>query len=197
MTQAMPPVREWTPGKSAALWMNLAGLLLTGLALVGFALLYAVTHPNPGGAGFSITFRTGELVGLVLMVLGIVVGTVIHELLHGVGIRTLGGRPRYGAKLVSGVMPVFYTTCPGLKLSKRAFTYVALLPGIVLALLPALWIAFGPGGGWLVVPAGFLLGGAIGDIVMTFVAWRTPKGTLVEDMAEGMRFFLPAERSAH
>ncbi|MEJ5927758.1 DUF3267 domain-containing protein [Corynebacterium sp. H128] len=175
-------IKEWAPDKTTTVWMNVVGLGTTIAGLVGFATLYAAV--NSGTVAFAISAR--ELV--------LILAIVVHELLHGFALRTLGAKPKYGATMVGGAMPAFYCTSPGVLLSKKAFTYVALLPGIVLAVMPALWIIFhGPFAGWLVVPAAMLLGGTVGDWFMTVVALRAPRGALIEDNKEGLRIHLPAE----
>lgn len=183
-------IEEWTPDKSTTVWMNVVGLGTTIAGLVGFATLYAAV--NSGTYSFVISAR--ELVLILLMFLVFALLIVVHELLHGFALRTLGAKPKYGATMVGGMMPAFYCTSPGALLSKKAFTYVALLPGIVLVVVPALWITFhGPFAVLLVVPAAMLLGGAVGDWFMTAAALRAPRGALIEDNKEGLRIHLPAE----
>lgn len=179
-------IEEWAPDTKIATLMNIAGLVVTLGAIFGFAALYSIV--NPGVHSFEISARElGLLAGSVLLV---VILMVVHELLHGFALRTLGEKPRYGVTMVGGVMPAFYCTAPGARLSKTGFTYVALLPGIVLAILPALYILAGlPLAGWLVVPAGVLFGGAIGDWFMTYKALRAPQGSRIEDVKDGLRIW--------
>ncbi|MEJ5998180.1 DUF3267 domain-containing protein [Corynebacterium sp. H130] len=179
-------IEEWIPDVKTAGLMNVVGLVATIASIVGFASLYSAV--NPGTHSFEISTRElGLLLGMLLFVF---VFMVVHELIHGFALRTLGHKPKYGATMVGGVMPAFYCTSPGARLGKGAFVYVALLPGIVLAILPAVYIiAQLPLSGWLVVPAGVLLGGAVGDWFMTVKALRAPKGALVEDIRDGIRIW--------
>lgn len=186
----MSEIVEWSPDRKSAIILNVAGLILTVAAGYAFAALWAFTHLTPGEA---ITFTLGahDLLGFVATVVAIVLLMVIHELLHGLALRALGHRPAYGFVMMGKVMPALFTTAPGAQMSRAAFTFVALLPMVVLALVPALWIVAGPGGGWLVVPAAVLLGGCVGDLALTWQAWRSPRGTAVEDMKDGLRLHLP------
>lgn len=183
-----PRVIDWTPSKLLSTLIGVASLVLTVVAIAAYAALHAMRFP--GSHSFSIDAR--HLWQLITLAVGIMALTMVHELLHGLALRTLGHTARYGATLVGGVVPALYCTSPGARMSRTAFSYVALLPGIVLAVVPAVWILAGwPGGGWWVVPAGMLLGGAIGDCAMTARAWRSPRGTRVEDMRDGLRLYLP------
>lgn len=179
-------MQEWTPDKKTSARMAIIGNALTILALIGFGTLYALR--NPDGASFVISV-SGLWKVLVVIVL-VMVGVVVHELLHGLALRTLGHKPKYGATMVGGVTPAFYCTSVGAKLSKTAFTYVALLPGILLLILPIVWILAGwPFAGWIIIPAGMLFGGAIGDVFMTLRALRAPRGAFIEDNKEGLRIW--------
>lgn len=186
----MSEIVEWSPDRKSAIILNVAGLLLTVAGGHAFAALWALVHLAPGEA---MTFAVGEhnLLGFLATVVAIVLLMGIHEFLHGLALRTLGHRPTYGFVMLGKVMPALFTTAPGVRLSRAAFTFVALLPMVVLALVPALWIVAGPGGGWLVVPAAVLLGGCVGDLALTWQAWRSPRGTAVEDMKDGLRLHLP------
>lgn len=180
---------EWIPDKRTAVVMNIVGLVLTAVSLAGFMSLYAMNRPE--GAEGTLEF-VDMIVGLVVVVVLTLALTIVHELLHGFALKTLGFRAKYGTLMVGKVVPAFYCTAPGAIISKAAFVYVALLPGIVLAIIPAVWIAANwPGAGWLVLPSAFLFGGAVGDFFMTTLALRTPKGTKVEDLRDGVRFHYP------
>lgn len=182
-------VVDWTPGRGTGLALTTASVVLTVLATAGYVMLWASTE---GVADGTVTVGFDNLVPLVGLVLAIAVSAVVHEGLHGLALLTLGHRPRFGATLVGGVLPALYCTSTAV-LSRRAFTYVALLPGVVLALAPALWIvARLPYAGWTVLPAAAMFGGAVGDVAMTARAWRTPAGTRVEDRKDGLRLHLPS-----
>lgn len=179
-------IEEWIPDTKTAMLMNVGGIISTFGAILGFATLYSVAHPGPHTIEFSAR-ELGLILSSVFLILFLM---VVHELLHGFALRTLGHKPKYGATMVGGVMPAFYCTAPGARLRKAGFTYVALLPGVVLAIVPAAYILAGlPLAGWLVVPAGVLLGGAIGDWFMTYKALRAPKFAQIEDMKDGLRIW--------
>ncbi|WJZ01538.1 hypothetical protein CFREI_01150 [Corynebacterium freiburgense] len=179
-------VCEWVPDRRMAFWMNLVGLVLTIAAFFGLMFLYSMNRAQ----GVSLVFDPVQLVlsVVILFVLSLAL-VIVHELLHGFAIRTLGHKPKYGALMLGKVLPAFYCTAPGAIFSKAGFIYIALLPAIVLTILPALWIVVDfPGSGWLVLPASFVFGGAIGDFFLVGRTLRTPAGTRVEDLRDGVRF---------
>lgn len=185
-------VIEWVPDRRTAWWMNIVGLILTIGGTVGYAALFLWTQ-----SGYmAVELGVAELFGMLAMSVGIFALAWIHELLHGFALRTLGFKPKYGALMIGGIIPAFYCTSLGAVMSRGAFVYVALLPGIVLGVVPIVWIlAQWPGSGWLVIPAGLLLGGAVGDIFLTIRVLTAPRGTRVEDIRDGVRLHLPVGSS--
>ena len=126
------------------------------------------------------------LVGTVVLVLAIV---VVHELLHGLVIVLVGGRPTFGAgRSESGAVAFFYTTAPGHLFTRAQYVVVALAPLVVLGALLLWWVWAGPWGGWLVIPAAIHLAGCVGDVGLTMLVLRQPGGTLVEDRKIGVTF---------
>jgi hypothetical protein len=70
---------------------------------------------------------------------------------------------------------------------------VALAPALLISVAGGLLVALAPFGGWLVVPLGLHLGGAVGDLWVTALVARQPRGTLVEDRKSGVAFFSPVK----
>lgn len=174
----------WTMTASRAVWLNMLGIGLFVVSLVGYVALWL---GGDGGAEFTI-----GLAGFAAF-LGITVALlVIHEGIHGLVVRALGYRPQFGAAMAAGVLPVLYCTAPGVRFSRGQFLAVALAPAGVLAPLCAVGVVFLPHGGWLVLPAAIHLSGCVGDFVMAWVVSRLPHRTLVEDLKDGMAFHYPA-----
>lgn len=188
MTEVEPGAREgreWTPGPRAQLVMMVGGLVLLAVGMFTHLLLWS------GGRGW-VDVSVGlvdVLVGLVaLLVFGALV-IVAHELVHGAVILALGGRPTFGyGRTEDGGMAFFYTTAPGQVFTRTQFVVVALAPLVVLGALLAWWVWGGPYGGWLVLPAALHLSGCVGDLGLTWVVLRQPRGTLVEDRKAGVAF---------
>ena len=88
-------------------------------------------------------------------------------------------------------MPYFYCTAPGQRFSVARYVVVALAPTIVInsALIAALC---SPVAGWFVLPFAVNIAGCIGDWFLTFRALRAPRGSLVEDMKDGLIIHKPA-----
>lgn len=181
------PVRDITPSRATALALNLLGVTMTIAAGIGLAILYALTHVPRDQDTVVFTVGVEDLWGVLGMVVAILLGIVVHELLHGLALKTLGFRPTYGFILMGNALPAMFTTSKGAIMSKRAFAWVALLPGVLLAIVGAWWVAFGPFAGWAVVPAAILFGGACGDLWLTWQALRAPRGSRIEDIKDGIR----------
>lgn len=131
------------------------------------------------------------LLYMALLLVGLVVYIVLHELVHGVFMRAFSGvKPTYGFTLLyayAGSTAYF---------SKRHYIIIALSPvviwGLVLLLLnlllPVSWF-------W---PVYFIqvmnLSGAAGDLYVTWkMLFRLPADVLTQDTGVSMTFFAPEE----
>lgn len=131
------------------------------------------------------------LLYMALLLVGLVVYIVLHELVHGVFMRAFSGvKPTYGFTLLyayAGSTAYF---------SKRHYIIIALSPvviwGLVLLLLnlllPVSWF-------W---PVYFIqvmnLSGAAGDLYVTWkMLLRLPADVLTQDTGVSMTFFAPEE----
>jgi len=181
--------REWEPGGSTITWLNLGGLALLAIGLVGYVAVW-----TGGSDDGDVTLSGGQvLAGIAVTVLLSLALMAAHEGIHGLTVRRFGGTPRYGATMVGKVLPAFYCTSPGTRFSRIQFLLVALAPAAILTPACAVAIALFPFGGWLVLPAAMTFAGAIGDIAMAIIVARQPPGTLVEDLKSGMRFHPPPD----
>lgn len=110
----------------------------------------------------------------------IVVGTVLHEALHGVGWSFFGRKPlrviRYGFNLRT-ITP--YAHCP-VPLPASAYRAGTLLPGVALGLLPAI-AAVATGHGLTVIFSAFFLGAASGDFLCLWLMRAVPPDAQVTD----------------
>lgn len=179
---AAAPV-DWAPNWKLAVALQVIGTVVALVGVVGYGLLWAVTHPASQG---SIVVTS--LWPVVLVLVGTLAAMVVHEGVHGLAMLPMGARPTFGAALVAKLMPVFYCTATGHRFTRRQFTLVAMAPLVVVSVLLGVLVVCAPmGGAWAVV-GGFHLGGCVGDLAMTVRARREPPGTLVEDRRDGMRF---------
>jgi hypothetical protein len=173
----LQPIATLTLDRRLAATWTVTGIALFAVALVGFAGLYATVVGEDGLAGDGLTLLLALLLGGLLVV-------VPHEACHGLAIRALGGRPRYGVGLAHGFLPYAYATSDA-TFSRRGFVAVALAPLLVLSLLggAAMVLFEWP---WLAVPLALNAGGAVGDLWMTLVVLGTPAGVRVRDETTGL-----------
>ncbi len=166
----------WKPSRSTGVWMN---VLSTLVAVVAGYLTFVIAFSGESGA---ITF---DLVGLAITLGIIAVILVVHEGIHGLAFLAYGGRPTFGAGIAGKALPYFYCTSVGQRFSVARYLVVALAPTILVngALVAALCSSAAT---WFVVPFAVHMAGCIGDWFLVFRALRAPRGSLVEDMKDGL-----------
>lgn len=132
----------------------------------------------------GLTKTTILLVGLLLVV-------VLHELAHGVAMQVFGARPKYGV-IWKGLM--FYATAPGFAFPRNQYIVVSLTPLVSLSILACIGILIqaGTSNVWLWAVWGTINGSAtIGDLWITAIALRYPAYAFIVDEKDGIRVFLP------
>ncbi|MFO8100278.1 MAG: DUF3267 domain-containing protein [Salinibacter sp.] len=135
-----------------------------------------------------------ELGGVLLFLAAFVVGTLLHEGLHGLG--HLWGRAswadlRFGMHWTA-LTPFARCTVPS---RARAYRLAVALPGFVLGVLPlgiGLW-----SGHWLTTFYGFLmLVAAAGDLLVLWILRGVPSGAWVQDHPEAVGCLVVATAEA-
>ncbi|MFP4321424.1 MAG: DUF3267 domain-containing protein [Anaerolineales bacterium] len=158
------------------LWLGLWGGYLVGYHALGAPLVVpGLPDALPHWLGWA----------LVLMVLP------LHEWLHGLAMRYFGHQPRYGVKLLLGVL---YATSDGAYFWRDQFIRVALAPLALISLVGAglaLVLPFGLAY-WVIIAVILNATGALGDLWMVRVARRFEPQALILDEADGMRVFSPS-----
>jgi hypothetical protein len=176
---------DWHPSREVVLAWSIMGVALSLAGIILFAATYAFAR-GEGGGTIEIS-----LMALVVPTLVVFVLLGAHEWIHGLTMACLGARPQYGAGLYKHVMPYFYCTSPGHGFTRAQFAAVSAAPLVLVSSAGALSVAFVPLGGWLVVPLGVHLGGCIGDIWFLGIIARLPQGTVLENLATGVRIMRP------
>lgn len=181
-------IEEWTlTERTTRLW-TAASVVLSLVGVVAFAGLYAVTH---GGAG-GFSMRGWQFLVAVLVTTALTLPLyVVHEWIHGLTMRRFGIRARYGWGQVAGLPGYLYCTAPGARFTRIRYLAIALAPFLLVSALGILAIAMLPWGGWLVLPLAFHFGGCVGDFWAVALILRRPRGTQIEDLESGLRFYLP------
>ena len=178
-----------TEKNSRLVILNLLSLPLFAVCLGLFFWLARAVGRIPEDMGIdSLASFLPLLGGLVLM-------PVLHELVHGISMRSFGARPRYGFLWKA---MAFYATAPGFAFQRRRYLVVALSPLVVLSLLAVLLMALLPGTPWIGLIA-FIAAlnatGAIGDLWITGLVLRYPKDAYIVDERDGVRIFLPGDEA--
>lgn len=166
--------------KKLALWLNVAGGVITALVLIAgilFVPLNVFGQVKP--AGFMIR-------GLVLVV-GYVAYAVLHELTHAAVMKGLGG-----VNVIFGFTGM-YAYAGSLKdyFDKRAHRLIAIAPLLVWGIIFGVLAALVPGDWFWIVwfwQAGNI-GGSIGDMFVIGRLWREPDSILVRDTGVDMTVY--------
>jgi len=186
-TERVSEVIEWRPNlRTAVLWNLLAVPLMLGGLLLFFRLATL-----PLGAGVTAVFRPVDIL-LTLLVTVVVTAALLaaHEGLHGLVMAAFGARPRFGGLMIARLMPALFTTAPGHRFTRPQYLAVALTPAAAISALGSL-ACLTPVGLYLVVPLAIHFAGCVGDFSATVRLLREPRGTLCEDLRDGIRFYRP------
>jgi len=154
-------------------------LVILGLVFLNLAI-------NLRKAPLRLTIGLSEI---SLLLAGVVLTLVLHELTHGMAMRLFGAKPRYGF-LWKQLM--FYATTPAFAYPRNGFLGIALAPLFVLNMVVILGIWLLSGTFWVAVLAvcgAINASGAIGDVWMTIIALRYPASAYVVDERDGIRVF--------
>lgn len=131
-----------------------------------------------GWAELFLAFH--EFMNLQRLLPAVVVGTILHEGLHGAGWAFFGRLPfgtmRYGFS-VRTLTP--FAHCP-VPLPASAYRTGTALPAIALGLFPAV-AAIVTGSGFMIIFAAFFLGAASGDLLCLWIMREVPPEVPVRD----------------
>jgi hypothetical protein len=172
-----------TENVSRVILVQVLGLPLMFLMIFGFGLLAITVGRPPASADMGVP-------ELLIILAGIAVMIVLHELAHGLAMWVFGARPRYG---ILWRQLVFYATAPGFGFRRNSYVVVALAPFVLLSLLGVLGIWALQGTFWvglISLCAGLNGGGAAGDLWMAAIVMRYPRQAMVVDERDGLRVLL-------
>ncbi|MFP4436635.1 MAG: DUF3267 domain-containing protein [Chloroflexaceae bacterium] len=149
-------------------------IILPPIGLLGL-LFYLLWGEAAFWRGWFVLFGN---VGIALLV--IVGGIVVHELLHGVTWMLAGDKPRSAVKFgfqLKTLTPYAHCTAP---LEVRAYRLGALMPGLLLGIVPLL-AGMVTGSGALTIFGLFFTLAAGGDFLILWTLRSVQPGALVED----------------
>ena len=182
-------IDRWTLNNASV--KELLLLVLVGLVAF-FASLFAAALIVGAAAGSGETTIGGGTFALGFLV-GLVLGVILHEAVHGVLFLAFGGRPRFGFKPWTRFGPVFYAAAPGSYLDRRRYLAAGLAPAVLLT--AALVLVADDDLLASVVTWAFVLNvaGSAGDILMMRKVMSYPGATRFEDTGDGFVAYGPAE----
>lgn len=167
-------------------------IFIQALALISFflfGLLFVSLAISLGKLPLSGSFALGLRESGVLLI-GIGLTLVAHELTHGLVMRLAGATPRYG---IVWKRMLLYATSPGYAYQRNTYVVILLAPFALISVLAVLGIWLAPGSSWttlFVICGAVNASGAIGDMWMTQIALRYPSAARMMDERDGMRVFV-------
>lgn len=169
--EPLPQVEGYVAEKKtiSILWANLLAVVLFAVvAVAGWAIMYYSLWDN---------LHFGGIDSLIFLV-GIVLGLVVHELVHGVTWLLL--LKKSFSHLSFGLMTGAVYCHIDVPMDKRKYVIGALMPLLLVGVVP--WVAAILSGSltWMLVGA-VMISGAIGDIMIVWTLRSEPASTLVYD----------------
>ena len=129
------------------------------------------------------------------LLLGFVVGVILHEAIHGLFFLAFGGLPRFGFKPWTRFGPVFYAAAPGSYLDRPRYLAAGLAPAVLLtpALAAALALVAADDLLAATVTWAFALNvsGSAGDMLMMRKVMSYARATRFEDTGDGFVAYGP------
>lgn len=168
--EPLPQVEGYVAEKKtiSILWANLLAVVLFAVvAVAGWAIMYSLWD----------NLHFGGIDSLIFLV-GIVLGLVVHELVHGVTWLLL--LKKGFSHLSFGLMTGAVYCHIDVPMDKRKYVIGALMPLLLVGVVP--WVAAILSGSltWMLIGA-VMISGAIGDIMIVWTLRSEPASTLVYD----------------
>ena len=189
--EGYPEIGRWTLEQASVKELLLSVLV----GLVAFIVSLSATAFIVGAATGSGEVTIGGGIFFYGLLLGSVLGVVLHESVHGVLFLTFGVRPCFGFKPWTRFGPVFYAAAPGSYLDRPRYLAAGLAPTVLLtaALAAALAIVAADDMLASVVSWAFVLNvaGSAGDMLMMRKVLSYPRETLFEDTGDGFIAYGP------
>ena len=162
--------------------------ILGFLCLIIFGVIFSRIAVSLGKLPLEGKYGLGEI-GLVIA--GVVLTFILHELTHGLTMTMFGASPKYGI-IWKGMM--LYATSPGYAYHRNNYVVIILAPFVFISILVVLGMWLLQGTAWVAllgICGSVNASGAIGDMWMTMIVLRYAATAYVMNERDGMRVFLP------
>ncbi len=174
-----------TDNPARVLFMQVVALLL----LIPWGVVFIWLGIRLGKLSLKISITS--VFQILLILAAVLFMMVLHELAHGVVMRTFGARPIYGILWSAGA---FYATSPRYPYTRRQYLMVATAPLVILSVLAMLLMILTAGSPlvWIwAICAIYNAAGSAGDLWIAAVVLRYPAEAYVMDEKDGVKIFMP------
>jgi len=179
--------------------LNLKGwsmvqLLAGGTIIFGLTIILGLTIRVLLRGDSEGTVNLGGFFFLLVLVV-FVASVILHEAVHGVLYLVLGGKPRFGVKLVGRFFPVAFYATSRTPLLRNQYLLVCLAPFLTLTLV-FLMIGILANADVIIALAIMAMAlnasGSIGDLMVAWKIRRHGRKTLYEDTENGFNWYVPS-----
>ena len=177
---------------SALVAMVAGGVLVFGLSFIlGFVIRGLLRASWEGQISFG---------GLIFfpIILGVIVAAIIlHEAIHGVLFLVLGGKPRFGIKLIGRFFPVAYATST-VPILRNRYLLICLGPFLTLTLVfmvTGILAATDAIATLALMAMAMNASGSIGDFMVARKIWWHSRRTFFKDTEDGFIWYVPSRNS--
>jgi len=173
---------------------SLVQLLAGGTIIFGLTIILGLTIRGLLRGDSEGTVNLGGFFFLLVLVV-FVASIILHEAVHGVLFLVLGGKPRFGVKLVGRFFPVAFYATSRTPLLRNQYLLVCLAPFLTLTLV-FLMIGILANADVIVALAIMAMAlnasGSIGDLMMAWKIRQHGRKTLYEDSENGFNWYVPS-----
>jgi len=190
------PVQDELAGR---LQLNVKGWALVsmtagGVLFFGLSFILGLVIRGLLRASWEMQISSGGLIFFPIL-LGVIVAVIIlHEAVHGVLFLVLGGKPRFGVKLVGRFFPVAYATSRA-PILRNQYLLVCLGPFLTLTLVFLVTGILANTDGIValaLMAMAMNVSGSIADLIAAWKIRQHDRRTLFEDTEDGFRWYVPS-----
>jgi hypothetical protein len=147
--------------------ITLISLLLTVVSvpyILWLSAIYSTQSKAPRSANLDL---------FVAVCIGIL---IVHEIIHAIVYRLYGAKPRFGAKLVAGFVPVLTTSAKGSRIKLTKMIVVGLSPFVLISIALSLLASVPNFAAYALAAFAVNFIGSAGDIYMMFALTKYRRG---------------------
>jgi hypothetical protein len=173
---------------------TLVTMVAGGIVVFGLSFVLGIIIRDLLRGVYEGQFSVGGLISFPIILGVIVAAIILHEAIHGVLFLVLGGKPRFGMKLIGRFFPAAYATST-VPILRNQYLLVCLGPFLMLTLIFMLSSILATNdniAGMALMAMALNVSGSIGDLMVAYKVRRYGRWTLFEDTQDGFIWYIPS-----